>query len=255
MSTTSGGEKTGVSAAPVRPLARPLKRSASAGHPIDLAVLDGDEIALDRVALGHESLDAAGKGEVELRAVLRRRERREAGELKPETGDIAGDPHGVVDRIAPVAGRDQRAVGKRAAPVGAALETLEPMHDPDQAADIAGIAIRVPPCGVHDRHRLVEIAARIDQGEQDQGVVGHDVAIARIFVVAVVVLDLLPRVAPVGQFGAPCPHVPDERGDQRVRRDHRQADLEQMIDVGRTETPRPPSPRAVWRHAPIRRRD
>ena len=54
------------------------------------------------------------------------------------------------------------------------------------------------PCGVHDRHRLVEIAARIDQGEQDQGVIGHDMAIARIFVVAVVILDLLPRFAPVG---------------------------------------------------------
>ena len=63
----------------------------------------------------------------------------------------------------------------------------------------------------------------------------YDMTVAGKFVVPVVILDLLPRVAPVREFRAPGPHVGDETGDQRIAGNDRQTHVDQMIDIGAEE--------------------
>ena len=71
------------------------------------------------------------------------------------------------------------------------------VRDAEQAADVAGVAVGVPAGGVDDHQRLLEIAVAVQQGVDDQRVVGHHVAVAAVLVVAVVGGDPLPRLAPV----------------------------------------------------------
>ena len=65
--------------------------------------------------------------------------------------------------------------------------------------------------------------------------IGHDMTIAGKLVVAVLVFDLLPRVSPVWKFGTPKAHIGDQPRDERIARNDRQPDVEQMVDVGGEE--------------------
>jgi hypothetical protein len=65
----------------------------------------------------------------------------------------------------------------------------------------------------------------------DEGVIRHDMTVARKLVVAVLIFDPLPRVAPVRKFGMPGAHIGNQPRDERIARYYRQADIEQMGDV------------------------
>src|SRR5271157_3301564 len=65
--------------------------------------------------------------------------------------------------------------------------------------------------------------------------IGNDVAIAGVLVVAVMGLDLPPRVAPIGKLASPTPNVRDELSDRAVDGDLPEANVDQVIDVARNE--------------------
>ncbi len=116
------------------------KRAAA----FEFFIADAHGLADIEPGLRAESLLAAGQREVELRAVLGRIGSLSAGEFKAEIGEIVGLAHRIIDRVAAIGGRDQHAVGDRSAPVGAFFQPFEAVHDAQQAADVAGIAVRVP---------------------------------------------------------------------------------------------------------------
>ncbi len=125
------------------------------------------------------------------------------------------------------------AIGPRQS--GPASSPVEPEHDAEQAADVAGVAVGVPARGVDDRLRPREVVGRVEHGHDHQRVVRHDVAVARIPVVAVAVLDQLPGRRPVRVGPVPAANVADQPGDQAIGRDLREPDREQVVDVGRSE--------------------
>ena len=76
-----------------------------------------------------------------------------------------------------------------------------------QAAHVARVAVGVPAAGVDDHERLLEVAVAVEQGVDDQPVVGHHVTVAAILVIAVVGCDLL---------GASCASPARPRASSRM---------------------------------------
>src|SRR3990172_8653409 len=102
------------------------------------------------------------------------RNARLAGQGPPNIGYANGFRGGVADRPPPVDRRQIEAVGDRPAPVGSGLDSLEAILDPEQTAQIAGVAVRVPAAGVDDRERLPEVILAVKQPEVDEAVIGDD---------------------------------------------------------------------------------
>ena len=232
MRVTSGGVKVGVSAATgSSPRARvaELQRAALFERNI------GELQRRGRSGEGSEALRASGRGEMELRAVLPRRQRRETREAPPEVDEACADAHGVVDRASPVGGGDQHPVGERPPPVLPRLDAFEAEHCAHETSDVAGVAVRIPAGSADDRLSQRKIVGGIENRHDHQGVIGYDVAIARIFVVAVMRLDLASCVAPVRISAPPLPNVGDQPRNRTRAIDLGEADVDQMLDVARQE--------------------
>ncbi len=84
---------------------------------------------------------------------------------------------------------------------------------------------------IDDHLRFLEVMRRIKHGHHHQRMVGHDMAVAGIFVVAVVVLDLLAGIAPVRIGLVPRADIGNQLRDQAVARDLRETGVEQVIDI------------------------
>ncbi len=83
-------------------------------------------------------------------------DRRLPAEAAPHIDQGIRLANGIRDAAPAVGGRQEQAVGHRAAPVGAGIDARQAVFDPQQAADIAGIAVGVPPGRVGDHQRPLE---------------------------------------------------------------------------------------------------
>ena len=83
-------------------------------------------------------------------------------------------------------------VGNRPAPVRSGGQTIKAEHDAEQAPDIPCVAIGIPARGVDDDLRAMEVVGCIEHSHDHQRMVWHDMTIARVFVIAIVIFDLLP---------------------------------------------------------------
>src|SRR5262249_25947106 len=126
-----------------------------------------------------EALNAAGEVEVEAGAVLWG-DGRLVGEGAAGVDDVEGLDRGVGDGAAAVGGGEVEAVGDRAAPVVVAGEGAETVFDAEEAADVAGVAVGVPAGGVDDHQRCAEVVLAVEEGVDDEGVVGDHVAVAAV---------------------------------------------------------------------------
>ncbi len=167
---------------------------------------------------------------MELRAILRRD--RIHPLQRPSGVDDAnrfGDRVG--DGAASVGSREIHPVRHRSTPVIAALKRGEPVPDPEQAADIGGVAVGIPAAGVDDHLAAVEVAIAVEQRVDDEGVVRHHVAGAAPFVVAIFRGDQFASLAPIRFGGVPGADVVDHRCDHRIGGDDAEPGVDQLVDV------------------------
>ena len=109
------------------------------------------------------------------------------------------------------------------------------MHDAHQTADIAGVAIGIPACGIDDHLCALEIVRGVECGHDHQRMVRDHMAIARKLGIAVAILDQLPCGQPVWIGAMPRSDIRNQSRDQTIARDHRQPHVDQVVDVGRQE--------------------
>ena len=100
-----------------------------------------------------------------------------------------------------------------------------------EAADVAGIAIRIPAGGANDRLRPREVVRGVEERHDHERVIGNDMAMARILVVPIARFDGFPRFAPIRITFSPVPNIGDQLRDGTVWRDLREADFDQAFDV------------------------
>ena len=103
----------------------------------------------------------------------------------------------------------------------------------------------LPDCSRYPSRRVLAIIsafwksfAAVEQRQDDQRVVGHDVAVAAVLVVAVLLGDQLAgrRASRPSSLGVPLADVVDQRGGSaQSRRDEAEADVEQLVEVALDE--------------------
>ena len=178
-----------------------------------------------------EALHRAGHREVVAGAGLRRVEAA-AGQRVAHAGDAHRLGDGIAHAAAAVRARQIADVRHRAAPIRPGIDALEPVLDAEQTAEVAGVAVRIPARGVDDLERLLEVVVAVQQGVNDQAVVGHHVAVATVLVIAVVGLDLAeggPPVVAVG--GVPAADVRDHPRQHAVGGDLGDAHVDQLVGI------------------------
>ena len=140
--------------------------------------------------------------------------------------------HRVRHGVAAVGRGQQHAVRDRSAPVGTALlDAGQAVLDAQQAADVAGVAVGVPTAGVDDHQTLLEIVVPVQQRVDDEGVVGHHVAIAAILVVPVLSGNQFPALAPVRFLLVPLAQFVDHPIDHAVAGNERDGRVNQLVQV------------------------
>src|SRR5688500_2423605 len=73
----------------------------------------------------------------------------------------------------------------RAAPIGTALKSSQSVAPTHNTASVAGVTVGVPAAGVDDGLCALEVALAVEQTEENQAVIWDDMAVAPVFVVAV----------------------------------------------------------------------
>ena len=154
----------------------------------------GDRLQVVRLAVDLEALHGAGILEAEARLPRRLL-------LAAQCGRRAQDPprlqHGVGHALAAVGADRVQPVGHRRAQVHPRRQRRQPEPHAVQAADVAGVAVRVPARARRDGQAALEVGAAHQQRHQHRQVVGHHRAVAGVAVVAVLALDPVAHLAPV----------------------------------------------------------
>jgi len=202
-----------------------LAQGAEARH-----VLDGRRPAHLHAGFRLEALHRAGELEVVARPAFGR-QRRLPVQRPPDVDHVVAHAHGVGDRPPAVGGGDVQPVGHRGAPVRPGLDPGQAVLDAQQAADVAGVAVRVPAGRVADHQGLLKVVVAVEQAEHDQAVVGHHVAYALVVLVAVVGLQPFPRPHPVIFPGPQFAQVGDHAVDRGVGGDQAGGRVQQPVEV------------------------
>src|SRR5580704_1326716 len=91
----------------------------------------------------------------------------------------------------------------------ARIDRRKALLDAHQTTNIARVTIGVPAGGVSDHERPKKVIFRIEQTQDDDGVIWYDVAITGKFIVSVGFLDSRSSRAPVSVCAAPTPDIID----------------------------------------------
>jgi len=167
---------------------------------------------------------------VEAGAALRRLTR-QAGEGTPDVGDFAGLAHGIADGAAAIRGGQIEPVGHRPSVIRPDVQPGESLLDAHQAAHVPRVAVRIPAGGVHDTECTGKVIPAVQEGHDDEGMVRHHVAVASVAVIAVMGGDLGPAGVPIIVASMPGADVLHQAADERVRRQHAQADIQQPMHI------------------------
>ncbi len=163
-------------------------------------------------------------------------------EIAPDSGHTQGRRRGIGHCPSRIRSGHHHPVSHRATPIYACIQASQTVSNPQNAAHIARIAVRIPARRVDNSHRTAEISVAIQQRHNDHGVIGHNVAVASVAVIAVTLCDTIKGVVPAGIHGMPFPHVGNDPIDQRVVRNQPDSCIQQGIDAlfekGRRNHPR-----------------
>lgn len=138
------------------------------------------------------------------------------------------------DRIADTAATVRRwqiqAIRYRAAPVWPSVDPNKAVLNPHNAANIAGVAVRVKTRRIDDHHGFLKVVA-IEQRKNYPCMVRHDMAIAWITITAIFAVDLPQRLAPVRLPGVPVAYLLNHPVGDRTGGDQGRGGVDQLIDV------------------------
>src|SRR5689334_842486 len=106
------------------------------------------------------------------------------------------------------------------------------MADAQNTADIARITVGIPAAGVDDFLCKVEITLAVEQAENYQAVIGYDVAVSAISVVAIPLSELCARRVPIPAIhGVPVSKISDQARNDRIRGNEPHCRIDEFIDV------------------------
>ena len=198
-SRVDSGANVGVVTRPGRSAARSATWIARLRVPVEEWPSTFETRRLAPVDVRLEPLDRPGSLEVEPGAALRA-DRLQSPHRPRHVDERIRFTNGVRDAPAALGGREVQPIGDRPTPV----QARSPRHrsprspaDPHQAADVAGVAVRVPARGRDDREGLAEVAVPVEERHRHQRVVRDDVDIPAVPLVAVALDDPMPRRAPI----------------------------------------------------------
>src|SRR5688572_27266545 len=169
-----------------------------------------------QVIRGAKSLHRTGQGKMETRPAFWRNPFLPAngvGNLK----NIISLTQSITDRPAAIRRWKIEPISHRTAPIGTTIKSSQSVAHTQNTANISGVAIGIPATSVDDGLRAVEIALAVEQAENNQAVIWNDVAVAGIFVVAVMDGEFCTRGIPImAVSGMPGSNICDQAIDDRI---------------------------------------
>lgn len=138
-----------------------------------------------------------------------------------------------VGDTAPTIGCGQvQAVSDRTVPVRPGLKASQAFLDTQHAPHVTRVAIGIPAAGIDDHQRFLKVVVTVQERMDDQGVIGHHVAIAAELVVAVGIDDMRTRGPPIlWVLGVPLSDIVDQSVDDRVLRDEAHRRIDERVDI------------------------
>jgi hypothetical protein len=126
---------------------------------------------------------------------------------------------GVADRPSAICSWKIKLIRHRTAPIRTTFKRSQPIAHTQNTSDVSGVAVRVPATGVDDGLGALKVALTIEQTEDDQAVIGNDVAVSAIFVVAVLLGQFCARRVPIPALpGMPISNIGNQAVDDRASR-------------------------------------
>src|SRR5690349_17614907 len=92
---------------------------------------------------------------------------------------------GIADRPTSIRTRKIKLICNRTAPIQITFESSQAVTHSENAANIAGVTVGVPPRSVDNCLSAVELSLAIQQAQDDQAMIRNDVTVAAIFIVAI----------------------------------------------------------------------
>src|SRR5262245_49667617 len=91
----------------------------------------------------------------------------------------------IADRPAAIRRGKVESIRHRTAPIGTALKGGQSVAHTQDTANVASVTVGVPSAGVDDRLCTLKVALTIEQAQDDQAMIRNDVAVAAIFIIAI----------------------------------------------------------------------
>ena len=138
------------------------------------------------------------------------------GQRAPHLDDLVSFVQGVSDGSPTIGSGQIQTIRHRPPEIWAGIETRQATPDAHQTAHVARIAVGVPAGRVDNGHGLLEAIPTVEQRQDNEGMVGHHVAVAAILVIAIVGDDAIKSIVPSVVLAAPVAQVADQAIDERI---------------------------------------
>src|SRR6516165_1969980 len=145
-----------------------------------------------------------------------------------EPANLIGLTDGIRDTAATVSRREKKSVSHGRPELR--VDGRQAILDAHQTADIAGVTVGVPAGRVGDHESPAEVVLRVEQAEDDYGVIRYDMAVAGELIISVALRDPFPGDAPISVRPMPTTHITGQPCYQAIRRKIGEAGFDQMIN-------------------------